>query len=121
MFVVNMKGIIIADSDTKLVGTDLNERKYTINALKTAAPVVSETLKSKSTGAYVLAFVHPVTSGGKMIGFVASAVNANSIIKYLADAKVANAPSSYAYLVDETGNILYHPDEAKIGTPVENA
>ncbi|CAH1190117.1 hypothetical protein PAECIP111892_00013 [Paenibacillus auburnensis] len=121
MFVVNMKGIIVADSDTKLLGADLSERNYTINVLKTAAPVVSETLKSKSTGAYVLAFVHPVTSGGKMIGFVASAVNANSIIKYLADAKVANAPSSYAYLVDETGNILYHPDEAKIGTPVENA
>ncbi|WP_256701578.1 methyl-accepting chemotaxis protein [Paenibacillus sp. P3E] len=121
MFVANMKGIGIADSDTKLVGTDFSERNYTKNVMKTAGPVISETLKSKSTGAYVLAFVHPVTSGGKMIGFVASAVNANSIIKYLSDAKVANAPSSYAYLVDETGNILFHPDETKIGTAIENA
>lgn len=121
MFVANMKGIGIADSDTKLIGTDFSERNYTKNVMKTAGPVISETLKSKSTGAYVLAFVHPVTSGGKMIGFVASAVNANSIIKYLSDAKVANAPSSYAYLVDETGNILFHPIETKIGTAVENA
>ncbi|MBW4085746.1 methyl-accepting chemotaxis protein [Paenibacillus sp. S150] len=121
MFVVNMQGVGIADSDTKLVGTDFSDRSYTKNVLQTAGPVISETLKSKSTGAYVLAFAHPVTSGGRMIGFVASAVNANSIIKYLSDAKVANAPSSYAYLVDETGNILYHPDEAKIGSPVENA
>ncbi|OKP96949.1 methyl-accepting chemotaxis protein [Paenibacillus sp. P46E] len=121
MFVANMKGIGIADSDTKLIGTDFSERNYTKNVMKTAGPVISETLKSKSTGAYVLAFVHPVTSGGKMIGFVASAVNANSIIKYLSDAKVANAPSSYAYLVDETGNILFHPDATKIGTAIENA
>ncbi|MNO57896.1 Methyl-accepting chemotaxis protein 1 [compost metagenome] len=121
IFVADMKGVGIADSDTKLIGTDFSERNYTKNVLKTAGPVISETLKSKSTGAYVLAFVHPVMSGGKMIGFVGSAVNANSIIKYLSDAKVANAPSSYAYLVDETGNILYHPDEAKIGSPVENA
>ncbi|WP_379153884.1 methyl-accepting chemotaxis protein [Paenibacillus sp. sgz5001063] len=121
MFVVNMKGIGIADSDTKLVGTDFSERSYTKNVLKTAGPVISETLKSKSTGAYVLAFVHPVMSDGKMIGFVASAVNTKSIIKYLSDAKVANAPSSYAYLLDETGNMLFHPDESKIGTPVENA
>ncbi|MGN7760726.1 methyl-accepting chemotaxis protein [Paenibacillus sp. 22594] len=121
MFVANMKGILIADSDTKLIGTDLSERNYTKNVMKTAGPVISETLKSKSTGAYILAFVHPVTSGGKMIGFVASAVYANSIIKYLSDAKVANAPSSYAYLVDETGNILFHPDETKIGTAIENA
>ncbi|MEI2399576.1 methyl-accepting chemotaxis protein [Paenibacillus sp. FSL R10-2199] len=120
MFVADMKGIAVADSDTKLVGTDFSERNYTKNVFKTGEAVVSETLKSKSTGAYVLAFVHPVKSGGKMIGFVASAVNANSIIKYLADAKVTNAPSSYAYLVDETGNILYHPDETKIGSVVEN-
>lgn len=120
MFVVGMNGIAIADSDTKLIGSDFSERNYTIQALKTGEPVISETLKSKSTGAYVLAFVHPVKSGGEMIGFVASAVNANSIIKYLSGAKVTNAPSSYAYLVDETGNMLYHPDEAKIGLPVEN-
>ncbi|WP_249897928.1 methyl-accepting chemotaxis protein [Paenibacillus sp. PK3_47] len=120
IFVVDMNGIAVADSDTRLIGTDFSERNYTIEAIKTGEPVISETLKSKSTGAYVLAFVHPVKVNGEMIGFAASAVNANSIIKYLSTAKVTNAPSSYAYLVDETGNMLYHPDEAKIGLPVEN-
>jgi len=121
MFVVDMKGIGIADSDTNLIGTDFSERSYTKNVIATSGPVISETLKSKSTGAFVLAFAHPVMNEGKMIGFVASAVTANSIIKYLADAQVANAPSSYAYLVDETGVMLFHPDKAKIGQPVENA
>ncbi|MEK5029485.1 methyl-accepting chemotaxis protein [Paenibacillus sp. FSL M7-1046] len=120
IFVSDMKGIAVADSDTALVGTDFSERSYAKRVIETGAPVISETLKSKATGAYVVAFVQPVTSGGQMIGFVASAVNANSIIKYLSGANVANAPSSYAYLVDETGNMLYHPDETKIGLPVEN-
>ncbi|MFD2876776.1 cache domain-containing protein [Paenibacillus rhizoplanae] len=120
MFVVDLKGTAVADSDTKLVGDNFSDRNYTKNVLKTGMPVISETLKSKSTGAYILAFVHPVVSGEKMIGFVASAVRADSLVTYLADAKVAGAPSSYAYLVDETGNTLYHPDEKKIGSLVEN-
>lgn len=121
MFIADMHGIGIADSDVKLVGTDFSERNYAKNVFKTGEAVISETLKSKSTGDYVLAFVHPVKADGKMIGFAASAVRANSIIKYLSTAKVTNAPSSYGYLVDETGTMLYHPDQSKIGIPVENA
>ncbi|WP_405110449.1 methyl-accepting chemotaxis protein [Paenibacillus sp. FSL K6-1217] len=120
MFVVDLKGTAVADSDTKLIGSNFSDRNYTKNVLKTGAPVISETLKSKSTGAYILAFVHPVKSGEQMIGFVASAVRADSLVTYLADTKVTNAPSSYAYLVDETGNTLYHPDAKKIGSLVEN-
>jgi methyl-accepting chemotaxis protein len=120
IFLVDMKGNDVADSDTKLLGANFSDRNYTKNVLSTKGPVISETLKSKSTGAYIVAFVHPVMNDGEMVGFVASAVTANSIIKYLEDAKVANAPSSYAYLVDETGVMLFHPDKAKIGLPVEN-
>ncbi|KGE16410.1 methyl-accepting chemotaxis protein [Paenibacillus wynnii] len=120
MFVVDMKGNDVADSDTKLLGANFIDRNYTKNVLAKKTPVISETLKSKSTGAYIIAFVQPVMSDGQMVGFVASAVTTNSIIKYLADAKVANAPSSYAYLVDETGVMLFHPDKEKIGKPVEN-
>ena len=119
-FVVDMKGNDVADSDTKLIGANFTDRNYTKNVLAKKTAVISETLKSKSTGAYVLAFVQPVMKDGNMVGFVASAVTANSIIKYLADAKVANAESSYAYLVDEKGVMLFHPDKTKIGKPVEN-
>ncbi|MRN52881.1 methyl-accepting chemotaxis protein [Paenibacillus monticola] len=121
LFVVDMKGIVIADSTPKTLGADYSERNYTKNVIKTTAPVISETLKSKATGAYVVVFAHPVMSEGQMIGFVAASVSADSIIKYLANAKVMSAASSYAYLVDETGVILYHPDKTKIGTPIENA
>ncbi|AIQ73548.1 MULTISPECIES: methyl-accepting chemotaxis protein [Paenibacillus] len=120
ILVSDMKGISVADSDTKLIGTDFSERDYTKRVMETAEPVISETLKSKSTGAYVVAFVQPVKSNGKMIGFIASAVSADSMIKYLADTKVVNTTSSYAYLLDENGNKLYYPDKTQIGQPIEN-
>lgn len=34
--------------------------------------------------------------------------------------KLGDAKSAYAYLVDTDGTMLYHPDEEKIGKPVEN-
>lgn len=39
----------------------------------------------------------------------------------LADVKMEGIDSSYAYLVDSNGTMLYHPTAEKIGSPVENA
>ena len=38
----------------------------------------------------------------------------------LADAKVTGVESSYAYLVDKDGMMLYHPTAEKVGSAVEN-
>lgn len=121
VFVVDTNGINIADSDVKLINVSFSERNYTQKVLATGQPVISETLKSKSTGAFVTAFVHPVKVNGQLIGFVASAVKADSLIKYIGDVKILGTKSSYAYIVDEKGVLLYHPTIEKIGQPVENA
>ena len=39
----------------------------------------------------------------------------------LKDVHIDGAPSSYAYLVDNTGKMLYHPTASKIGSQVENS
>ncbi len=121
IFVVDSRGIIVADSDASLLNRDMNDREYTKKALQTGGSVISETLKSKSTGAYVVAFVQPVKLEGQTIGFAAAAVYADSITKYLSETRIFGTKSSYAYLVDEKGIMLYHPQQAKIGLPVENA
>lgn len=38
----------------------------------------------------------------------------------LGSAKLAGVDSSYIYMVDENGTMLYHPTEEKVGQPVEN-
>ena len=37
------------------------------------------------------------------------------------DLKCEGMPSSYVYIVSKDGKMLYHPDQKKIGNPVENA
>ncbi len=120
IFVVDRSGKDVVDSDTNLVGQNFNDRNYTKEVLASGLPVISETLKSKSTGAYVVTFVHPVKVNEEVVGFVASDVQADSMIKYLEEAKILNTQSSYAYLVDEKGTMLYYPNKEKIGLPVEN-
>lgn len=121
IFVVDMKGINLADSDTKLINQSFTDREYTQRLFSTGNPVISETLKSKSTGAFVLAFVYPVKVDGQLLGFVATAVYADSFSQYLSETKVFDTQSSYSYMVDEKGTMLFHPQVDKIGKPVENA
>lgn len=39
----------------------------------------------------------------------------------IGDVCINDLDSSYAYVVDSDGTMIYHPDESKIGQPVENA
>lgn len=120
IFLVDKRGVIIADSDRALIGKDINDRDYTKITLEGNA-VLSETLISKSTGAQIIVVTYPIKDDkGKVLGFVGNGVYINSLSKFLADVKVSETPSSYAYLVDQKGTMLYHPDSKKIGKPVEN-
>jgi methyl-accepting chemotaxis protein len=118
-FVVDTKGVIIADSDRNLIGKDINDRAYVKDTL-TGSAYFSETLVSKSSGKQVVAITQPILSNGKTIGFVAKAIFVESFSKYLNNIKVGNTKSSYAYLVDVQGTMLYHPTKDKIGKPVTN-
>lgn len=120
IFVLDTNANIVADSDTNLLKKNFSDREYVKQVLDTGTPVISDTLKSKSTGAYVVAFAYPVKENGQLVGLVASAVLTDSFTNYLKDTRLLDTASSYAYLVDQSGMVLYHPTAGKIGKPVEN-
>ncbi len=61
-------------------------------------------------------------TGKQMDGRVVQAIANPSIINTeLENVKIEAFSSSYAYLVDREGMMLYHPTPEKIGQPVENA
>jgi len=116
----NEKAFDISDTNPKSIGLDLTTRNYTIKTFSTKKPVVSETLVSKATGKQIIIFTHPLTdSTNKLKGFINTAINAEDMAKFIKEVKLNGTKSSYAYLIDETGNIIYHPNSDKIGKPVE--
>ena len=42
------------------------------------------------------------------------------LAELISQIKIKDVPSSYAYIVDEEDILLYHPEQGKIGKPIEN-
>lgn len=122
-FLVNTKGIIVADSTPKSIGLNLANRKYSLDTFSTKAPQISETLKSRATGKEVVVFTNPVIDNAtnEVQGYIATAIVAEGMANFIKEVRLNNTKSSYAYLVDETGNLIYHPTTSKIGKAVENS
>ncbi len=121
LFVVDTDGVVIADTDRKLIRRNILEREYVKETLANANSAYSRVMLSESTGGFVSAISSPIVHEGKLLGFTANAVYADSFSKYLKNVKVGSTKTSYAYVVESNGNILYHPTKEKINKPVENA
>lgn len=79
-------------------------------------------ISSPASGEIIMSMYAPVyDSDGTPLGYVGAGtfVNANAAI--FADVSSLGLSSAYIYFVDSVGTMLYHPDESKIGNPVENA
>ncbi len=122
VFLNNLDGVSIATNNTSEVGMILKDRNYHKRTVSERTPVISETLISRFQGLQIFVVTYPVfsPSNGDFIGYVASAIRSDSMAIYLKGMKLNGADSSYAYLIDENGYVIYHPDKKKIGLPVEN-
>jgi methyl-accepting chemotaxis protein len=123
VFLVDINGKIISDSDKSSIGKSVTDQPY--HAVSSSGGLaISETIKSDITGAAVTVFTSPIIDEdkyGQSLGYVAVSVYAESFSKYMKDVNVSNSKSSYAYLIDEKGKMLYHKTKDKIGKGVENA
>ncbi|GAA0716486.1 methyl-accepting chemotaxis protein [Clostridium malenominatum] len=120
VFLVSKGGFIVADSDPTTIGIDLREREYVKVTQSQNIPYISETLVSKATGKHIFVFTYPVVENGQVLGVVASPVFCDAMTKHLSNLKIESSKSSYAYLIDNYGMTLYHPDKELIGKPTEN-
>ena len=79
-------------------------------------------LTSPSSGKLVMSLYYAVKDeSGNPIGFVGGAFFVNNVAEKISDVSTLNKSSAYIYYVDKEGTMLHHPDETKIGNPVENA
>jgi len=123
VFLVDTTGNIISDSDKSSVGKSVASETYNASSIS-GKQFIAETKNSSITGHPTMVFTSPIVNedkNGEILGYVAASVYPESFSKYMKDITVSNSKSSYAYLVNEKGIMLYHKTADKIGKEVENA
>ncbi|MCR5301218.1 MAG: methyl-accepting chemotaxis protein [Lachnospiraceae bacterium] len=129
------EGIYVADWDTvvlshptapPLIGKPLregNSLKQLQSDMLSAPDGVYNTgiMTSPGSGELIMSMYYPVEINGEPKGYVGCGFYINSIASAISDVSGLNLSSAYVYYVDNQGTMLYHPDESKIGNPVENA
>ena len=75
---------------------------------------------SPATGQLIMSMYAPIEIDGKMLGYAGCGFFIKGIAESISDVSGLDLPSAYIYYVDHDGTMLYHPDESKVGNPVEN-
>ncbi|MBO4679179.1 MAG: hypothetical protein J5626_05870 [Lachnospiraceae bacterium] len=78
-------------------------------------------ITSPASGMLTQSLYYPVMENGQPIGFVGGGTFVNDVASEISDVTGLGLSTAYIYFVDGGGTMLYHPDESKIGNPVENA
>lgn len=104
--ILDASGVSIQD------GTDFSDREYVKQALSGTTNVSDITL-SKYTGKYGISIAAPIyKTEDEIVGVVYFRLDVNFIKEILDSISVSE--HSYAYLVDQNGNVIVHPNEELI-------
>ncbi|MBR4758821.1 MAG: hypothetical protein IK078_01550 [Lachnospiraceae bacterium] len=77
-------------------------------------------MESPVSGQRIMSMYAPIMIDGQPAGFVGGAFYIQNIASALSDVSGLSLSSAYVYFVDHEGIMLHHPDEEKVGNPVEN-
>lgn len=120
--ILDKNGIVLISSNSSLIGNNLSNETYIANTISKTASTQSGIIESSSTKNFVIKFANQVVSNSnELTGIVLATVNLEKISSSINNVDVLNTESGYAYMVDEAGNMIYHPTASKIGIPVENS
>jgi len=79
-------------------------------------------ITSPASGQLIMSMYAPVyDENGEALGYVGAGTFVSNVATELSDVSALELDSAYVYFVDAQGTMLHHPDETKIGSPVENA
>ncbi len=92
--------------------TDLSDRDYLKQALRTGEVIISDPVYSKATGRLVTLLAVPVKSDGKIIGVLNAAVKMEELSRRVQSIKAGQ--TGYAYVVRHDGLVIIHPEEDKM-------
>ncbi len=98
--------------------SNLADRDYFQQVIKTNAPVISDPVLSKTTGKWITAVAVPVKGpDGRLVGVVGASVNLDRVDQILAETKIG---AGYAFLMQKGGMMVSHPDRTQVMNPDHN-
>lgn len=78
-------------------------------------------ISSPASGELIISLYAPVyDEDGTPLGYIGAGAYVRDIAQMYTDTSSLNLDTAYTYFVDKEGAIIYHPNEEKIGSPVEN-
>lgn len=120
----NTNNEIIASSDSTQTGPAsdaLSSLEYM--AFNKSSAVAIDGLKDISVGSrkvFALEIGTPILNptSGNILGYIVSTVNASYFHEFLNS--ISFGETGFCFLLDDRGNIIFHPDKALIGTPINS-
>ena len=91
-------------------GYDPTARPWYKDAQASATPILTAPYEDASTKQLVVSFAAALKEDGNTLGVIASDIGLDSIVKTVLSIRPLG--SGYAFIVDDTGKILVHPDKA---------
>jgi methyl-accepting chemotaxis protein len=112
IFVTNRDGILytgeLADGK-EYKGSDISSRAYFQEAQRSQKAVVSDVVRSKSTGKLILVVCAPILSDdGTFLGAFGMSMKASALTDLVQTKKIGQ--TGYAFMADENGIIIAHPN-----------
>lgn len=128
------EGIYLAEWDSnvlthptapQIIGKPLREGeklKQLQDAMLSAEDGVYNTgiMVSPATGQLIMSMYSPIEVDGEIKGYAGCGFFIKEIAESISDVSGLGLSSAYVYFVDREGTMLFHPDESKVGNPVEN-
>jgi len=116
---------LITHNNKEVVGKVMREgdsRTELQNALKSTDGVYNVgIIKSPASGKIIISMYAPVYDDNKnILGYVGGGTFVDSVAGKIADVSSLDIKSAYVYFSDLDANMLYNPDESKIGSKVQN-
>lgn len=116
---LNTKGTVLLCSHEDEIGNDFSSDPFVSNIVANKKPYQSNVLSTED-GNVILCGIPVLNSSGDVCGILSVSVELTDISSVLQNEKLSGMDTSYVYLTDSSGTMIYHPTEDKIGKPVEN-
>lgn len=109
--ITDANGKEILNSQKGKVNIDLINHDYVQSALMGYSSI-SDVIRSTATGKTIIAIAYPLKIGDKVVGSIIGSIDFNNICKDVS--KIQVAQKGYAYILNDRGLVVYHPDQKKV-------